>query len=714
MSFFIQRSSKRRLLLHLAALVFSVLLFVFNPLTVHSEEKYVDLIHHHTGNPHEGGGCYSLPIYHVHSGNPEAGGACYTPVFHTHSGSCYRTEECIKKHASVLNKRLGSSYCSIHGSCITETIDVSYRHSSCGSPNNTETVYIGCTSCGGTDIYSLKYHSYTVTTCGLSPSSVTGYSLVCGKEEGVTIEGYAPGCGLEDGRTYGRFGFKNDLTGWTKENVLLNAYLHDTDEVLASEGYGLISFSKGDGEILSDSGNQIYASENGTYTARLSVNDALFNSSEAILSITVSNIDRTPPRINKIEQDVHTPWLSDSTVRVFGIDLQPDDTPGSGLAEIPFSFDGGLSWQEDNSYAFTANGNYIIKLRDKCGNISEAEITISNIDDIPPSLSYDKSPALWHSGDTSARKFTFTAMDNESGLHEFPFSYDEGETWVSDAYIMRQLPGSFSVWVRDSLNNISVLEIDNEYDPQPASSKDNAGSEGNSDTKSNNDSQTASEGSSTGESTSAKDYADKSSNKKTDVIKSSGSDNLPGNSDNQSISGENTNPNRAVLPVADIIAPLPALNPSLFKHTSPQEEETQVIYEENYSEGDISADSGSVRKPFYKTKAFKTAVSSAGALLGLGLLMFMALLMCSGVLLYSFDGESYNLIGLLIVYKSARGRSVNITKAHLERSFSRRFRLTMGPVFVRRFKNELLYIHIKDNWISVGVDRRAIFDLTEA
>ena len=60
------------------------------------------------------------------------------------------------------------------------------------------------------------------------------------------------------------------------------------------------------------------------------------------------------------EKEPKTEWTMEG-VRVYNIsaqDLQPDQTIGCDLHEMPISFDNGVTWTKDNTNFYTDNGTY--------------------------------------------------------------------------------------------------------------------------------------------------------------------------------------------------------------------------------------------------------------------------------------------------------------------------------------------------------------------
>ena len=122
--------------------------------------------HVHTGDETNGGGCYGEAIYHVHEGDTSQGGACYTPVYHSHSDSCYAEGN-------------HNSSCASH---------IEYHPYDCGTCHDWDGDGHGC---DGFTAYDCGGHRYLA--CGKG-GSITGYTFSCTMTEDQVI-GYAQNCG---------------------------------------------------------------------------------------------------------------------------------------------------------------------------------------------------------------------------------------------------------------------------------------------------------------------------------------------------------------------------------------------------------------------------------------------------------------------------------------------------------------------------------------
>ncbi len=134
--------------------------------------------HVHTGDETAGGGCYGEEIVHIHEGSAGQAGACYTPVYHSHSNSCYAQRS---HDASCPSHFEFHSYdCIVHDwdgdghGCDGYTVYDCDGH-----------WYLGC----GNDGQIVGYQF----SCSMADGQITGYRMNCNKTE-ETVEAYRLSC----------------------------------------------------------------------------------------------------------------------------------------------------------------------------------------------------------------------------------------------------------------------------------------------------------------------------------------------------------------------------------------------------------------------------------------------------------------------------------------------------------------------------------------
>ena len=113
--------------------------------------------------------------------------------------------------------------------------------------------------------------------------------------------------------------------------------------------------------------------------------------------ITLSNFDHEGPNITGVTGNPDNKWTNkDVTLTINATDSK------SGLADTAYSFDGGTTWQKENSKTYKSNTNgIVIKVKDKVGNISTYPvIAITKIDKTAPTCSW--------SGDTNVASNAWT------------------------------------------------------------------------------------------------------------------------------------------------------------------------------------------------------------------------------------------------------------------------------------------------------------------
>ena len=185
--------------------------------------------------------------------------------------------------------------------------------------------------------------------------------------------------------------------------------------------------------------------ENGIYTIYAK------NSGGSVISekIEVTNIDRTGPKLSAVEKSTEEWTNQDVVVTVSGEDVQPEGTPGCGLADEPYSFDGGATYVAGNTLTVSENGTYDVLLADRLGNRGTGTIEVTNIDKKAPVIvSVNPLNEGWQRESVTVG---VNAADAEggSGLHSEAYSLDGGITWQGTTDFVIAENGVYRVQVRD-------------------------------------------------------------------------------------------------------------------------------------------------------------------------------------------------------------------------------------------------------------------------
>ena len=162
---------------------------------------------------------------------------------------------------------------------------------------------------------------------------------------------------------------------WTNQGVTFEALTMQDLQPDRTTGCGLAQypFSYDNGGTWSEEDSYLYTG-NGTHTVLL--RDNLGNTSS--IQFTIENIDATGPDITLFDYD-HTQNIKETTLTVSANDILEDGREGVGLHEIPFSYDGGVTWTTEYELPIVQNGKISFAVRDRLGNITIREEKISNI-----------------------------------------------------------------------------------------------------------------------------------------------------------------------------------------------------------------------------------------------------------------------------------------------------------------------------------------------
>ena len=426
------------------------------------------------------------PIYHVHTGG-SGGGGCYT-IHRT--GTRTYTEQC--SGTRVYWPLLDTTQCSVCGASYYGANNVGSR---CTKETTREESYsyydLGCGKSGST---LLGYVTYTVDTTewvkevhvdisieniGMTISQTPYRENGSNSDTGsftVTENGtYTYGINADANSGTGAANFTVTITNidhtapiipnydlqptdWVKEGVLLTLEPAVDYQPDMSMGCGLPDnyISYDNGQTWSAELTHFYE-DNGDY--EILVRDKLDNIGG--ISFTIDNIDHEAPNITTFTYD-DTMNIRSTVLNVECNDLLSDSREGVGLADLPFSYDGGTTWTDIPHLDITHNMDIHFIVRDKLDNRAERILTITNIDDYKPNVSHILYPGYWTNQDVTV---TFIADDRRPdnidgvGLPDDCFSYDSGKTWTSEDSISVSENGDVKVAVRDKNGNTNYYSF---------------------------------------------------------------------------------------------------------------------------------------------------------------------------------------------------------------------------------------------------------------
>lgn len=261
------------------------------------------------------------------TGRVHAAENCFS---HAHRDSCYKMVDatCNDRHLSSYNEEYQNRNCSVCGTATSHKLSATT---------------ITC---------PVQFESWqpdgkcTCTVCG----TTTNWASAPKKSHASKVNRII--CGMEEGETTATLSVSAD-TAWTNKGVTIQARVNVLKEDESSSG---ITLSWPDGKMV--------AEENGTYT--VTATNSLGQSISA--SATIACIDRVAPAIGSITGNTDTMSKTEITVSFSASDGE------SGLAESPYSLDGGSTWSGNNTFTLKEGTPVTITVRDKAGNTASKTV----------------------------------------------------------------------------------------------------------------------------------------------------------------------------------------------------------------------------------------------------------------------------------------------------------------------------------------------------
>ncbi|MBQ8563772.1 MAG: hypothetical protein IJ443_07785, partial [Firmicutes bacterium] len=235
---------------------------------------------------------------------------------HTHGGSCYTqgTAACSAVHTQSSVPENTTAHCDNCGTSTAQTTTVRWENCQGNGEKYELGGYRNCTICGSqTYVWNRAAWNHQVSKKVLS----------CGKST-VAI---------------GRLWIRNNTSGWTTEDVVLEAgvEIHSSELSLVSAPYSWDNKTSWVAENVKE------ITENGTYTVYAKSSGGMIVKE----TIDVTNIDRTGPGLASVDRST-TDWTNQDVVLTFnGEDVQPEGSMGCGLATQAYSFDGGRTYSAE-------------------------------------------------------------------------------------------------------------------------------------------------------------------------------------------------------------------------------------------------------------------------------------------------------------------------------------------------------------------------------
>lgn len=220
---------------------------------------------------------------------------------------------------------------------------------------------------------------------------------------------------------------------WTNENVRLTVTGTGIDEY---------KFDGGDYSSI----NYDDYSEN--TTASITIKDN--NHQPKTITYTISNIDKVAPSILSVDVTPET----DYTNQPVTVSVSANDEL-SGVAE--YSFDGGTTWQSENSVTFTDNTpkTVIVKVKDNAGNVKEwsESVKLPTVDNTAPNTPdiYEENGLVY----IFSRSFDFDEATDSPEYVEYNINGGEWKIYDEPLEVVRTADTTVYARVRDEAGNVS-------------------------------------------------------------------------------------------------------------------------------------------------------------------------------------------------------------------------------------------------------------------
>lgn len=341
---------------------------------------------------------------------------------HSHTDACYSMgyAKCTAKHESSTRNDKITAGC---GNCGTSTEHTRYVNWDRCFGTLTDFEMGGrhvCDRCGA--------ENYHWGGGGTKEHDIWQSLLTCGKDKAVL----------------GVLWLKNRTPEWTTGEVMLQAGVTVKSSGFTLAGKPYSWNQKADWSTQ----DTLWVAANGKYT----VYAASADGKVAGESLTVKNIDRTGPVMTEIQKS-ETEWTNQVvTVTIEGRDLQEDGTQGCGLAEQPYSYDGGASFTAENSFTVSDNDCITVIMQDKLGNRGQGEVAVTNIDRLPPQVTEVVPVEEGWQQEQITMHIEAEDAEGGCGLHAEAYSLD-GENWQPQPDFVLTENGDYTAYVRDALGN---------------------------------------------------------------------------------------------------------------------------------------------------------------------------------------------------------------------------------------------------------------------
>ena len=176
-------------------------------------------------------------------------------------------------------------------------------------------------------------------------------------------------------------------------------------------------------------------------------------------NIKIADIDKTKPEIEEIKVD-NEKWEKSKN-----INIKAKDNIRIYGWNVTRSKDVPKDWKKldkiintlDEKYEIKENGTYFIWVVDSAGIASYLSVDVTKVDNKEPIVQIGIDDSKLNTEKTITA--TVTANDEQSGLHQMPYSWDKQNWGVDNRILIITKNGQYKVYVRDTLGNTAERKI---------------------------------------------------------------------------------------------------------------------------------------------------------------------------------------------------------------------------------------------------------------
>lgn len=176
-------------------------------------------------------------------------------------------------------------------------------------------------------------------------------------------------------------------------------------------------------------------------------------------TIKISDLDKTNPEMQDIAVD-NEKWEKSKNIKISAKDnIRILGWQVTESADAPGEWNNveGIASTLEIGHEISKNGKYFVWVKDSADNTVNKEIEVLKVDNTAPTISYTINREKQYT--EGIVTINVQATDEESGLAETPYSWDNSSWGKENNYLNVNDNGRFTIYCRDNVGNISSKEI---------------------------------------------------------------------------------------------------------------------------------------------------------------------------------------------------------------------------------------------------------------